>query len=165
MACRYHKTQIPHLNIFISFIGPHLPINWGTRVWTSSWDHCRSVSTPCVDVCCESTGNVHLGKGGLAKPSGKRRRQEEASGIEDWGADERGEEGAVDGLPPGTRLGKEGPMPWCVNENTTKYFLKHNLCIYSKIHWIFHCISFHNKWWKKKIYFIAVFCLWVVITD
>ena len=66
---------------------------------------------------------MHLGQGGLDKPSGKRHSQEEASGNEDGGADERGEEGAVDGLPPGTRLGKEGPMPWCVNENTTKYFL------------------------------------------
>ena len=77
---------------------------------------------------------MHLGKGGLDKPSGKRCRQEEASGIEDGGADERGEEGAVDGLPPGTRLGKEGPMPWRVNKNSTKYFQKHNLCICSRIH-------------------------------
>ena len=72
-------------------------------------------------MCCESTGNVHLGQGGLDKPSSKRRSQEEASGNEDGGADERGEEGAVDGLPPGTRLGKEGPMPWDVNKNSTKY--------------------------------------------
>ena len=25
-------------------------------------------------------------------------------------------------------------VPWCVNKNTTKYFLKHNLCICFKIH-------------------------------
>ena len=31
-------------------------------------------------------------------------------------------------------MGKEGPMPRCVNKNTTKYFLKHNLCICFKIH-------------------------------
>ena len=83
---------------------------------------------------------MHLGQGGLDKPSSKRRSQEEASGNEDGGADERGEEGAVDGLPPGTRLGKEGPMPWCVNKNATKYFLKHNLCFCFKIHQIFQCM-------------------------
>ena len=93
---------------------------------------------------------MHLGQGGPDHPSGKRGGQEEAGGDEDGGADEGGEEGAVDGLPPGTRLGKEGPMPWCVNKNTTKYFQKHNLCICSKIHKIFQCISFRNKCWKKN---------------
>ena len=39
---------------------------------------------------------------------------------------------------------------WCVNKNTTKYFLKHNLCICFKIHQIFQCVSFRNKCWKKK---------------
>ena len=76
---------------------------------------------------------MHLGQGGLDKPSVKRRSQEEAGGYEDGGADERGEESAVDGLPPGTWLGKEGPMPWCLNKNSNKYFLKHNLCICFKI--------------------------------
>ena len=55
---------------------------------------------------------MHLGQGGPDKPSGKRRSQEEASGNEDGGTDERGEEGTVDGIHPGTWLGKEGPMPW-----------------------------------------------------
>ena len=66
---------------------------------------------------------MHLGQGGLDKPSGKRRSQEEAGGNEDGGADERGEEGAVDGLPPATWLGKAGPMPWCLKKNSNKYSL------------------------------------------
>ena len=80
---------------------------------------------------------MHLGQGGPDHPSGKRRSKEEASGNEDGGANERGEKGAVDGLPPGNRLGKEGPMPWHVNKNSTKYSQKHNSCICSKIHKIF----------------------------
>ena len=51
---------------------------------------------------------MHLGQGGLDKPSVKRRSQEEAGGNEDGGADERGE---------------EGPMPWCLKKNSNKYFL------------------------------------------
>ena len=35
-----------------------------------------------------------------------------AGGHEAGGADEGGEEGAVDGLPPGPRLGQERPMSW-----------------------------------------------------
>ena len=93
---------------------------------------------------------MRLGQGGPDPPSGKSRSKEEASGNEDGGANERGEKGAVDGLPPGTRLGKEGPMPWGVNENTTKHILMHNLCICSKIHKIFQCTSFRNKCWNKN---------------
>ena len=55
---------------------------------------------------------MHLGQGGLDKPSGKRCSQEEAGGNEDGGADEEGEEGAVDGLPPRPRLGQKRPMSW-----------------------------------------------------
>ena len=72
---------------------------------------------------------MHLGQGGPDHPSGKRRSKEEASGNEDGGANERGEKGAVDGLPPGTRLGKEGPMPWDVNKNSTKY-LKSTISVF-----------------------------------
>ena len=75
------------------------------------------------------SGHVHLGQGGPDHPSGKRRSKEEASGNEDGGANERGEKGAVDGLPPGTRLGKEGPMPWDVNKNSTKY-LKSTISVF-----------------------------------
>ena len=35
----------------------------------------------------------------------------------------------MDGLPPGTRLGKEGPMPWDVNKNSTKY-LKSTISVF-----------------------------------
>ena len=57
---------------------------------------------------------MHLGQGGPDHPSRKRGGQEEAGGDEDGGADEGGEEGTVDGLPPGTWLGKERPMPWTI---------------------------------------------------
>ena len=52
------------------------------------------------------------GKGGPHHTSCKRCSQKEAGGIEDGGADEEGEEGAVDGLPPGPRLGQKRPMSW-----------------------------------------------------
>ena len=68
-------------------------------------------------MCCEGTGYVHLGKGGPDQPSSKGGGKEKAGGNEDGGADEGGEEGAVDGLSPGTWLGKERPMPWTMKEN------------------------------------------------
>ena len=95
---------------------------------------------------------MHLGQGGPDHPSGKGGGQEEAGGDEDGGADEGGEEGTVDGLSPGTWLGKERPMPWIVKENNIEYFPKHThfvrICL--KIHVIFQCIPFRNKCWKKK---------------
>ena len=101
---------------------------------------------------------MHLGQGGLDKPSGKRRSQEEASGNEDGGADERGEEGAVDGLPPGTRLGKERPMPWTVEENNIKYFPKHTIYLYLfKNNLIILCVSFRNKVGRRKLYTYVTF--------
>ena len=85
---------------------------------------------PHLNVCCEGTGYVHLGKGGPDQHSSKGGGGEKAGGDEDGGADEGGEEGAVDGLPPGTWLGKERPMPWTVEENNIKYFPKHTLYLY-----------------------------------
>ena len=38
--------------------------------------------------------------------------KEETGGDEVRGSDEGGEEGAVDGLPPGPRLGQKRPMSW-----------------------------------------------------
>ena len=64
---------------------------------------------------------MHLGQGGPDHPSRKRGGQEEAGGDEDGGADEGGEEGTVDGLSPGTWLGKER----IVKENNIEYFPKH----------------------------------------
>ena len=61
-------------------------------------------------MCSERTGNVHPGKGGPDHPGSEGGSQEEAGGDEAGGADERGEKGAVDGLPPGPRLGQERPM-------------------------------------------------------
>ena len=66
---------------------------------------------------------MHLGQGGPDHPSGERGGKEKAGGDEDGG----GEEGTVDGLSPGTWLGKERPMPWTVEENNIKYFPKHTL--------------------------------------
>ena len=61
-------------------------------------------------MCSESTGNVHPGQGGPDHPGSEGGSQEEAGGDEAGGADEGGEKGAVDGLPPGPRLGQERPM-------------------------------------------------------
>ena len=80
----------------------------------------------------ESAGLVHLGQGGPDHPSGERGGKEEAGGDEDGGADEGGEEGTVDGLPPGTWLGKERPMPWTVEEN-----------IFQNTHFISICLKIH----------------------
>ena len=59
----------------------------------------------------------------------------------------------MDGLSPGTWLGKERPMPWIVKENNIEYFPKHThfvrICL--KIHVIFQCIPFRNKCWKKNL--------------
>ena len=76
------------------------------------------------------SGHVHLGQGGPDHPSRKRGGQEEAGGDEDGGADEGGEEGTVDGLSPGTWLGKERPMPWIIKENNIEYFPKHTHYLY-----------------------------------
>ena len=53
---------------------------------------------------------MHLGKGGPHHPSSEGCSKEEAGGYEAGGADEGGEEGPVDGLPPGSWLGQERPM-------------------------------------------------------
>ena len=78
----------------------------------------------------ESAGLVHLGQGGPDHPSGEGGGKEKAGGDEDGGADEGGEEGAVDGLSPGTWLGKERPMPWTIKENNIEYFPKHTRYLY-----------------------------------
>ena len=78
----------------------------------------------------ESAGLVHLGQGGPDHPSGEGGGKEKAGDEEDGGADEGGEEGAVDGLPPGTWLGKERPMPWTIKENNIEYFPKHTRYLY-----------------------------------
>ena len=73
---------------------------------------------------------MHLGQGGPDLPSSEGGGEEKAGGNEIGGADEGGEEGAVDGLPPGTWLGKERPMSWTVEENGIKYFPIHTLYLY-----------------------------------
>ena len=53
---------------------------------------------------------MHPGQGGPDHPGSEGGSQEEAGGDEAGGADEEGEKGAVDGLPPGPRLGQERSM-------------------------------------------------------
>ena len=113
---------------------------------------------------------MHLGQGGPDHPSGKRRSKEEASGNEDGGANERGEKGAVDGLPPGTRLGKEGPMPWDVNKNSTKY-LKSTISVlvskstkYSNIHHFVINVGRRNFVMYELLGFVAFVLLKETIT-
>ena len=61
---------------------------------------------------------MHPGKGGPHHSGSKGGSQEEAGGDEAGGADEGGVEGAVDGLPPGPRLGQERPMSRPLGLNT-----------------------------------------------
>ena len=70
----------------------------------------------------ESTGHVHLGQGGPDHPSIEGGGEEEAGGDEDGGADEGGEEGAVDGLSPGTWLGEKRSMPRSVKKKSKNIF-------------------------------------------
>ena len=101
---------------------------------------------------------MHLGQGGPDHPCGEGGGQEEAGGDEDGGADEGGEEGTVDGLPPGTWLGKERPMPWTVEENNIKYFPKHTIYLYLfKNNLIILCVSFRNKVGRRKLYTYVTF--------
>ena len=69
---------------------------------------------------------MHLGQGGPDHPSSEGGGEKEAGGDEDGGADEGGEEGAVDGLSPGTWLGEKRPMPWSVKKKRNKYIPNHN---------------------------------------
>ena len=90
---------------------------------------------------------MHLGQGGPDQPSSKGGGKEKAGGYEDRGADEGGEEGAVDGLSPGTWLGKERPMSWTVEENGIKYFPIHTLYLYlSKNPLIIHPLNISIRW-------------------
>ena len=65
---------------------------------------------------------MHLGQGGPDHPSSEGGGEEEAGGDEDGGADEGGEEGAVDGLSPGTWLGEKRPMPRSVKKKSKNIF-------------------------------------------
>ena len=102
----------------------------GGKSQNISLEHRGTILSARLHVRRESAGLVHLGQGGPDHPSGERGGKEKAGDEEDGGADEGGEEGAVDGLPPGTWLGKERPMPWTVEENNIKYFPKHTLFVF-----------------------------------
>ena len=53
----------------------------------------------------------------------------------------------MDGLPPGTWLGMEGSVPWSLNKNSIKYFLKHNLYVF---------VSKFTKYFKVYLFVINV---------
>ena len=59
-------------------------------------------------------------------------------------------ENVVDGLPPGSWLGKERPMPWTVIENNIKYFPKHTLYLYSSKNPYFYEYHFVINVGRKK---------------
>ena len=58
----------------------------------------------------------HL-KGGSNCTAGKGGGTEKGGGREDGEGDERGEEGSVDGVAKGTRVGKKRTMPWALVED------------------------------------------------
>ena len=64
---------------------------------------------------------MHIGKGGPHHPGSEGCSKEEAGGYEAGGADEGGEEGPVDGLPPGSWLGQKRPLPWPLKQHETAY--------------------------------------------
>ena len=70
--------------------------------------------------------------------------QEEAGGNEDGGADEGGEEGAVDGLSSWPWLGEKREMPWIVMKK--QYIPKNNFYVHETV----HCKIFRIKCWKKN---------------
>ena len=51
-------------------------------------------------------------EGGCNCTAGKGGSTEKGGGWEDGEGDERGEEGSVDGVTQGTRVGKKRSMPW-----------------------------------------------------
>ena len=56
-------------------------------------------------------------KSGSNCTSGEGGSSEEGGGRQDGEGSEGGAQGAVDGLTERTRLGKEGEMPWNLEEN------------------------------------------------
>ena len=56
-------------------------------------------------------------KGGCNCSTGKRGGTEKRGGREDGEVDEGGEEGSVDGIAEGTRLGKKRAMSWILVED------------------------------------------------
>ena len=79
-------------------------------------------------MCCEGTGYVHLGQGGPDQPSIKGGGKEKAGDEEDGGADEGGEEGAVDGLSAWPWLGEKRQIPWGVKSK--EYIPKHKFYVH-----------------------------------
>ena len=55
---------------------------------------------------------ISFGKGGLDHPGSEGGSRKEGGCHEAGGGDEEGEEGPVDGVPVGARLGKTGQLPY-----------------------------------------------------
>ena len=66
---------------------------------------------------CESPGPVPYLKGGCNCTTGEGGGTEKGGGREDGEGDEGGEEGSVDGIAEGTRLGKKRAMSWILVED------------------------------------------------
>ena len=113
----------------------------GGKSQNISLEHRGTIPSARLHVRRESAGLVHLDQGGPDPPRRERGGKEKAGDDEDGGADEGGEEGSVDGLPPGTWLG-----------SNIKYFFQntHFICICLKNNLIFLCLPFCNKCWNKK---------------
>ena len=79
-----------------SYEASDLYINWEAGIRAPSWHHRGAIVATHLNLCSESTCNVHISKGG-----GKRCSEEETGGNKVRAADEGGEEGArCSGWPP-----------------------------------------------------------------
>ena len=72
----------------------------------------RAVQAALVNDGSEGPGYVSLGQGRSDHSGCKGSCGEEGGGHEVGGGDEEGEEGPVDGVPVGARLGKTGQLPY-----------------------------------------------------
>ena len=72
-----------------------------------AWDVGWPIPPPPIHYSSEGSCHVPLGKGWIGDPGRQGGSWEERAGHEVNGGDEEGEEGAVDGVVGGPRLGKE----------------------------------------------------------
>ena len=94
-----------------------MPFNREARVrGAAECDYWPVQATPEL-MYCESPGPVPYLKGGGNCTTGEGGGTEKGGGREDGEGDERGEEGSVDGVAEGTRLGKKRAMSWILVED------------------------------------------------
>ena len=87
--------------------GPPGEGHWETGVRAPSWDGGRPIPPPPIHNSSEGSCHVPLGKGWIGDPGRQRGCWGKGAGHEIVGGDEEGEEGAVDGVVGGPRVGKE----------------------------------------------------------